>query len=692
MEAPNFRVTSILIKMLQRDDAIAISEYLTKQRQASELQVLFEQLKEIRDIQVKAVLSNDRLQCTGQIQASHCMCLFICGLLRYNSMSFFSLMNGERKKYIDTFFNYMMSSANDKLTITVRKITEDPSNLTADFSNTLVSGARFICASDKDSRNMRASNLLVLDAFSTEDEDRKINKESIMYTKYHPVVWHAYCLWSFEQDTEKRLCSYAVKMNAGTAQSFIFLANYEDHVRTVRLTQKMDSRMAVRALVEQPLELYRTTCLQLNLTPNAVLSRIRHAPSVIDIYKPLAYVHLLVRPGGPLYADAEFQDLETEFAAMVGLKQQLIIDALMFIKTGNECIKRSPVLKASSKDYELLATAHYDLMMKYKFVIPENATQEEILFDTVTQTQRRSPHRDHIAAVCDVRYNWVFDTAHAPVWTPAQPLPSDAPYHQIDVHRHISHLQSAPGAQSDLWKRLSIGFHVTDNAGREGVIVFDVQEQRQLFTGMKAKDLDKDTTLLAFGTGPRETLETGISYAMSSFFTDKNKDKKLSQWSLCDMAYKYVIRSVNNDIFVQDSYALTQGPHPPTCAPCLFCPVCFEPPSALPSDPDAPEPDPMHRHIQKSHDNYYMARFPSSAAASMAGSASSDSLTEAEKNVFSSESNSGSGSGSSVGPNSGSGSGSGCGSNAPAPTPPSHPSTLSKPRKTSTPPDARCWT
>jgi formate dehydrogenase maturation protein FdhE len=123
----------------------------------------------------------------------------------------------------------------------------------------------------------------------------------------------------------------------------------------------------------------------------------------------------------------------------------------------------------------------------------------------------------------------------------------------------------------------------------------------KLFTGMKAV-LDQDQTLLAFGTGTGKTPNTAISDALAAFFQQ--------QWSLCDMAYKYVVMSASNDISVHDSYALAELPqqtHPPTCARCLFCPVCFSAPAAV-LDPNNTQPDPMHSHIQNTHRTYYMRR------------------------------------------------------------------------------------
>ena len=287
------------------------------------------------------------------------MSLFVCGLLRHKNMSFLSLTQNN-DKYAKSFLSYLKLSASRNYKIEVEKHTQSVDNISDDYTRVGVSPECFICARDKDPRNMSYDNLLVLDAFSREDQ----------FTRYHPLVWHICCLWLFDRDApEKKLCSYAVKSYGDKGQSYIFIANYEDHVANTRLKDKIQDKDVVAALVTQPLELYRTHVLTLSIAPAAVLSKIRHARN-IDAYRPLAYAHLLVQPACPLYADVDFNtDLEALFAAVVGLPQNDIIDNLVLAKLTNDLIQRSDALKASPTSYQQLANAHYDLMMTHKFVI-----------------------------------------------------------------------------------------------------------------------------------------------------------------------------------------------------------------------------------------------------------------------------------------------------------------------------------
>jgi predicted nucleic acid-binding Zn-ribbon protein len=116
--------------------------------------------------------------------------------------------------------------------------------------------------------------------------------------------------------------------------------------------------------------------------------------------------------------------------------------------------------------------------------------------------------------------------------------------------------------------------------------------------------------------------------------------RKSPKWSLCDMAYKYVVLlDGTTDMVVQDSYALTVlADVAPSCARCLFCPVCF-------IDPPAPVPgqDPMHSHIVDIHqDAYYMADAKSFAVmtppVSLPGSTTQSAATSAAASVATSSS------------------------------------------------------
>jgi hypothetical protein len=295
-------------------------------------------------------------------------------------------------------------------------------------------------------------------------------------------------------------------------------------------------------------------------------------------------VHLLVRPDLPLYADVNYsKKLEDILAFAVGLPPQDVISAVGYNTIDPD---ESPITHTKSSTqftaaYAIIAAAHHDLMQTHKFIIPATATQEHILFDALTPG-KDSQHLDYIAAVCDVRYNWVFDPKRAPGYDAGQLTPA-ATYHDIDVHRHITHLQSSSATRSDLLKKLSTGWHVNEIGGtkRRGVIVFDVQEhgrfQKHFRGRADPQQLCHDACEL-FGTN-NKTSDKHIADAMRAYFTPE------AQWSLCDMAYKYVIYDTASPpaqptYFMRDSFELQRdhmnSDSASACSFCPFCPVCFE--------------------------------------------------------------------------------------------------------------------
>jgi hypothetical protein len=56
------------------------------------------------------------INCTGAVDMSYCMCLFVCGLLTHPSMSFLGLVQ-ENKDYANQFFDYMIKNAGGQITV-----------------------------------------------------------------------------------------------------------------------------------------------------------------------------------------------------------------------------------------------------------------------------------------------------------------------------------------------------------------------------------------------------------------------------------------------------------------------------------------------------------------------------------------------------------------------------------------------
>ncbi len=465
-----------------------------------------------------------------------------------------------------------------------------------------VSGASFICARRRAPENMAHKDMLVLDAFSDVGQ----------FVEYDPAVWHPYCLWAFAntQQPGPGLCCYGVK--TGT-KSFVFIGDYSQHSDQVRSSNSN----GVRDLIVKPLTLYRHNCRQLGVpempTPT-VISRSWQAN--IAVYLPLAYVHLLVQPTTSHYADVAYDGLLQDILKYaVGRTQAYIVGSLIFSNETTLIRHPDPVDMTGIRS---LCDTHYNLMVDHKFVFPANATQQQILFDAIEDGEH-SQHLDYIAALCDVRYNWVFTREHQAAWH-LLPLKPDAPFHQIDVHRHITHLQAAHDTKSDLLKPLSIGFHVTDSADpkRKGVIIFDVQSYGRLheyFTGdTAARPWSVMFTIFLGALTPdltptvKEHTKT-LFKAMKEYFnvsTSPAKKDLPNRCTLSDMTYKYAVLQDDGKIFIQDSHALTVDNTPPSCDRCLFCPACLMEPSIFD----------MHDHIKTDHSNYYLADSPESNAGS----------------------------------------------------------------------------
>jgi hypothetical protein len=496
---PLFTLQTFLDRMITRKaDRDDIMRYITG-RDTSQTLPSKKYSTILKDELCKMRTNPTSVTCTQKIKAGQCMCLFVCGLLETQGMHFGQVYQSQRE-YADKFFDDAIAFINEgsePVEITVVEGTADEAKFTALLQQPAVAaGTSFLCAHEGAPQNVSHDNTLVLDIFHDHDQ----------YVLYDPVVWYPFCLWAFARNATGSaamplsMCCYGV--STGT-KSFLFIANYEQNAERLLTTPAMTDVKALEQLIERPLAMYRNTLILLGLQkqqPAAVISRIY--PVAFEAYMPLAYVHLFVRPESPLYIDTQFNtEVQTMLLFAVGRDERYIIEHLPYTPQKTYTVMK--VDDASPQAYALLATAHYDLMMNYAFVTPSDASPEEILFDALAPVQH-SRHRDHIAAVCDVRYNWVFDPAYAPVWVPTQALPADAPFHAIDVHRHITHLQSSPNTQSDLMKTLSTGFHVTGKAGQRGVIVFDVQAHGRangLFDSQKqptAVGLERDDALQLF--------------------------------------------------------------------------------------------------------------------------------------------------------------------------------------------------
>jgi hypothetical protein len=152
-------------------------------------QTLLEELIKIRGLALSTSSHTHKLQCTGNFRLARCMCLFVCGLLKHDSMSFLQLSQ-DNGVYAVSFCSYMIH--NLERTIPVVQSSPDTNNeifgylvTQEDFtakiatpSTQIISGQHFICAREKSEKNMKHTAILVLDAFS----------ETGQFVQYHPVV------------------------------------------------------------------------------------------------------------------------------------------------------------------------------------------------------------------------------------------------------------------------------------------------------------------------------------------------------------------------------------------------------------------------------------------------------------------------------------------------------------------------
>ena len=615
------------------DESLSPTE---KERFGSYEKRILAKLRTIRHKYTTASMQDERIKCIGTIRPADSMCLFVCGLLPYPGMSFSGWVSSDKpavKAYADAFFEYMMGDAmQNTIQIYQTLPVTDDDLLNPLLTDTTKPAPGYICAEtliSEDMHALHAKNVLILDAFSPKPED--LNNQALAdhtFLQYHPVVWHLHCLWLYSADNT--LCCYAAKTGSAC---YIFIGNYEDHVNKVKADANTDRNKAVLELVVRPLKIYQMSHLNLTATHEAVISRSQHQDN-FQYYMPLTYVHLYVHPK-PVYLDTNFAgtDIESMLAFVVGRGQNTIIQTLPYTPQ-NSIIFTLPAAPPANA-YAQLAASHHALMKAHAFVIPDRATEEEILFDPI-DAPGHSKHLDYIGALCTVRYNWVFDlkSRHADIRAIKEPA-ADAPCHEIDVYRHIIHLNSSDKTgPSKVLKPLYTGCYVQDVVTkRKGVIVFDVQERGRgkYFQGhehfndllhaaglsqmvQNATD-DCYTTCTKFGIDAAKTSDYCVVDAMKTYFNPHDK------WTLCDMAYKYVVRAADDTYFMQDSFTLDkdirQTTTTETFARCPFCPVCFD------DVQDAHQPSCMYYHIRDTH-----TQFPIADIAHIAGRPASPRVME----------------------------------------------------------------
>jgi hypothetical protein len=180
------------------------------------------------------------------------MSLFVCGLLTYPSMQFSdwiaSASPAAHKAYADAFFDDIFIFDSAKIQFERILSTAGTADLDAISQETaVVPGSCFLYARENNASNTHHENILILDAFSHENQ----------FFKYVPAVWHLYCLWQFQSEPNMRC--YAARVASTT---FVFITHYAQHVQDVKNTVKnpINGRaQAVRELVVRPLELYRSS-------------------------------------------------------------------------------------------------------------------------------------------------------------------------------------------------------------------------------------------------------------------------------------------------------------------------------------------------------------------------------------------------------------------------------------------------
>jgi hypothetical protein len=610
-------LTNLLTGMLDtREEVENTMQYITSR--SGHVNLILSTLKAIPKTQKNTDPADAKLTATGSTQAGIYMLFFVCGFLKYdkrNWMSFQDLVK-QHPDYVNDFYDYMIRNLHaTKTVVQFRKATEYKEMELGDETKE-ETGPCFICAEPLHFESMMKlhptqidkKHVLILDAFTTDNQ----------YLQYHPVVWYLYCLWIF---TDGYVHCYGVK----TARaSYIFLGNWSYYVETT--WRNPNTVHGVLDLVLAPFEMYRRDMRQLQIgTPAAVisiLSPVQHT----ERYIPLLWAHLLLHPTATtMYADDVFgQELQDMLAFAIGKTKQQIFDGLSYTPQEQTPIVYSPFAEpsASKTAYALLAKSHYDLMTAHRFLIPVHAKPEEILFDAIEEGNQ-SQHLDHIDALCPVRYNWVFESLHTDI-SKIRVLQQGLydTYHNIDVHRHITHLLSTPGTENDLLKPLHTGSRVAEilPGTRTGVIVFDQQEAGRINGYFRGHDPNvhpnfhatfvfPDTTNDCLGTLNQFVHKTpwvaipadhAIDQAMRDYFQPTH-----DLFSLCDMAFKYVVRSDDGAYFMQDSFELQEldsniTKH--TFDACHRCPVCLE----LKQTVEATDQS-MYNHLVTRHHDYPLA-------------------------------------------------------------------------------------
>ena len=180
-------------------------------------ETLYTQLWSIRSKE-SAMNGENKIQIKGRICPSHCMCLFVCGLLKHETMSFDAwLQTHTMDAYVADFLNDIIKVGRE-INVDVTADIEDSTDLSALVNDgTRVNGSCFICA--EEDVHPRAGNLVFLDVFSSPDK----------FAKYPPDVWHLYCIWLFDS-TQGMLC---YGLSAG-AISYVFLGHYSEHAHHVK--------------------------------------------------------------------------------------------------------------------------------------------------------------------------------------------------------------------------------------------------------------------------------------------------------------------------------------------------------------------------------------------------------------------------------------------------------------------------
>lgn len=604
-------LTQLLTSMLDTEEHVTETmKYIRDKGSAQDMEtyehMIFVELKRISNTE-KESDTDAKLKATGAVKTSSCMCFFVCGFIQHEEMSFINLVTHHRD-YADGFFDYMIKTLHVVMRVSTTVLaTEYKTMEFTDDEKKQVSGPRYICAEVLETQHMHDlhyKNVLVLDAFTYTDQ----------YLQYHPVVWYLYCLWYLG---ERRVHCYGLRSDK---TSYLFIGHWGPFVENVLQTRPVDgddAKHVVKDLVLQPFYLYRHTMQSLNTgAPTTVISKLRPVKNLHD-FVPLMLAHLLVQPPDvTMYIDCAVDDLEQILAFAASKTKQQIFAGLKYERAPTPITHDAPVGAA----YADLAKSHYDLMMAHRFVIPYHAKPEQILFDPIP-AGGHSQHLDFIDALCRVRYNWVFDTIN-PLTNPSKIhgiKPDEVnTYHVIDVHRHITHLM---GTEDDLLKPLHTGCRVQEMYlnPRSGVIVFDVQEVGRIKNYFKGHDPNVRMLNVSFTDTTNDCIATLNHFAHDSALPSVPFDHEFHKamrdyfqmttlpdlFSLCDMAFKYVVRTDDGSYFMQDSFELQQidsNITQNTFDRCHRCPVCLKPNADMKAAGQN-----MYLHITHEHPAYPIA-------------------------------------------------------------------------------------